>query len=129
MGQSSSWSHRAALAGEPVSVLRARRFVCVHLVDHQLWYLVDDVLLVASALAGNAVRHARTPFTVTLEQAGQLVLLTVQDGSPVVPVRLAPQLLDSTGRGVSIVELVSQAWGVSRRPGEGKSVWASFAMR
>lgn len=129
MGQASSWSHEIVLPGEPVSVLRARRFVCLHLVDHRLWYLVDDVRLVASDLAANAVRHAHTPFTVILEQASESVLLTVQDGSPSRPVHLATGLLDTAGRGVSIVELVSQTWGVAEGHGEGKSVWASFATR
>ena len=129
MGQASSWSHEIVLPGEPVSVLRARRFVCLHLVDHRLWYLVDDVRLVASELAANAVRHAHTPFKVILEQASQSVLLTVNDGSPFRPVHLATELLDTAGRGISIVELVSQTWGVVEGPDKDKAVWASFATR
>jgi len=37
------------------------------LVDHRLAYLVDEVRLVASELATNAVVHAATEFTVVLE--------------------------------------------------------------
>lgn len=129
MGQASSWSHQVILPGETVSVLRARRFVCLQLVNHRLLYLVDDVRLVASELAANAVRHAHTPFTVILEQTCQSVLLTVQAGSPFRPLHLATELLDTAGRGVSIVELLSRTWGVAKGPGEGKSVWASFATR
>jgi hypothetical protein len=33
---------------EAVSVFKAGRFVCVHLVEHRLLYLVDDVRLVVS---------------------------------------------------------------------------------
>jgi len=112
-----------------VSVLRARQFVCVHLVEHRLWYLVDDVRLVASELATNAVRHARTPFNVSLEQADRLVLLSVDDSSPAPPVHLATDPLATTGRGVSIVELLSNSWGVTENLGGGKSVWASFSAR
>jgi anti-sigma regulatory factor (Ser/Thr protein kinase) len=91
--------------------------------------LVDDVQLVASELAANAVRHARTPFKVILEKADNSVLLSVQDGSPSRPAHLATDDLDTAGRGVSIVDLVSHDWGVTDGPGEGKSVWASFAAR
>ena len=80
-----------------------------------------------SELATNAVRHANTPFTVTLERIDRSVLLTVTDGSPDPPVQVATGLLDTGVRGLSIVDLMSGDWGVIRRPGEGKSVWASFA--
>jgi hypothetical protein len=129
MGQLSSWWHEAAMPGEAVSVLRARRFVCVHLVEHRLLYLVDDVRLVVSELAANAVRHAQSPFTVSLGQADRAVFLSVQDGSPCAPALLAPGMLDTAGRGVSIVDLVSEDWGVTPAPGGGKSVWASFSAR
>jgi hypothetical protein len=91
--------------------------------------LVDDVQLVASELAANAVQHACTPFKVILEKADNLVLLSVQDGSPSRPAHPAPDALDTAGRGVAIVDLVSHDWGVTDGPGEGKSVWASFAAR
>jgi hypothetical protein len=106
-----------------------RHFVCSHLVEHRLSHLVDDVRLVASELAANAVRHARTPFKVILEKAGDSVFLSVQDGSPLPPALLASDRLDTAGRGISIVDLVSHDWGVTDGPGEGKSVWASFAAR
>lgn len=129
MGYASSWLHKSTLPGEAVSVLRARRFVSVHLVEHRLFYMLEDVRLVASELAANAVRHAHTPFTVILEHSDQSVLLTVQDGSLVPPVQVDADPMDTGGRGVWIVDLLSQDWGVTEGPGHGKSVWASFATR
>ncbi|HEX6327370.1 MAG TPA: ATP-binding protein [Jiangellaceae bacterium] len=123
------WSHATALPSEPGSVSRARHFVFSRLVQHRLPHLVDDVQLVASELAANAVRHARTPFKVILEKADDSVKLSVEDGSPSRPAQVATDDLDTTGRGVSIVELVSHDWGVADGPGEGKSVWATFATR
>lgn len=117
------------MPGESASVLRARRFVCVHLVEHRLFYLIDDVRLVVSELAGNAVRHANSPFTVSLGRADRAVSVSVQDGSPGTPALLVPELLDTAGRGVFIVDLVSDDWGVTHAPGGGKSVWASFSTR
>jgi hypothetical protein len=129
MGQASSWSHEATLPGEALSVLRARQFVCVHLVDHRLLYLVDEVRLVAGELAANAVRHAHSAFTVRLAQVEQAVLVSVHDGSPIAPRLLAPRLTDTAGRGLFLVDLVSNDWGVTPAPREGKSVWASFSTR
>jgi anti-sigma regulatory factor (Ser/Thr protein kinase) len=129
MGQATYWSHATALPAEAESVSRARHFVCSHLVEHRLSHLVDDVQLVVSELAANAMRHARTPFKVILEKAENSVLLSVQDGSPTPPAHLATDRLDTAGRGTSIVDLVSHDWGVTDGPGEGKSVWASFAAR
>jgi hypothetical protein len=127
--QATLWSHETLFPGEVESVPRARHFVCSLLIDHRLLYLVEDVRLVVSELATNAVRHARSPIIVRLEQVDQFVLLTVADGSLAPPVRQAIDLLDTGGRGLSIVDLVSNDWGVIRGPGETKSVWASFALR
>ena len=127
--QATLWSHETLFPGEIESVPRARHFVCSLLIDHRFLHLVEDVRLVVSELATNAVRHAKTPIIVTLEQVDQFVLLTVADGSLAAPVRQATDVLDTGGRGLSIVDLVSHDWGVIRGPGETKSVWASFAAR
>jgi anti-sigma regulatory factor (Ser/Thr protein kinase) len=129
MTQACLWSYETELEAELVSVLRARRFVCDHLVEHRLLYLVDDVRLVASELVTNAVRYAHMPISVVLGQADRTVWLTVQDDCPVPPVHLAADVMSTAGRGIAIVELVSQNWGVTDGPRGGKSVWASFAMR
>lgn len=127
MGTTSDWSHETALSAEPVSALRARDFVCLHLVQHELPHLVDDLRLTVSELATNAMQHARTPFTVVLEQIGVAVLLTVRDASPdsLAPVGAAdPHGLG--GRGLAIVAFLSRDWGVTTGQDGTKSVWASF---
>jgi hypothetical protein len=129
MGQASSWSYEATLPGEALSVLRARQFVCVRLVEHRLLYLVDEVRLVAGELAANAVRQAHSAFTVRLAQVEQAVLVSVYDDSPSAPHLLAPRLTDTAGRGAFLIDLVSSDWGVTPTPGKGKSVWASFSTR
>jgi len=120
------WSHETVLAAEPMSAALARDFVCVHLVAHHLLHLVEDVRLVASELATNAVAHAQTPFAVTLSSANGAVRLAVQDGSPSAPVRSAPDVMDMSGRGLMIVESLSQRWGTSTDGHGFKSVWACF---
>jgi len=120
------WSHETVLAGEPMSAAAARDFVRLHLVAHQLSHLVEAVRLVASELATNAVTHAQTPFRVTLSSSNGWVLLAIQDGSTAPPVQSAPSVMDMSGRGLMIVELLSQEWGTSTDGHGFKSVWASF---
>lgn len=126
MNQHSDWSHETVLAAEAISASRAREFVCFHLGEHHLPYLIDDIRLVVSELATNALGHAQTPFVVALQEDDRVVLLTVQDGSPAVPVRADANSLDAGGRGLSIVDLVSPDWGVTPGPHGTKSVWAAF---
>jgi len=129
MNQIPGWSHETILAAEPVSASKARDFVCQHLVAHDLLYLVEDIRLVASELATNAMVHARTPFVVTLSEMNGVVLLAIRDGSTSVPVPTTPQVMDMGGRGLVLVELLSHEWGASTDGSGTKSVWASFATR
>lgn len=125
MTPSEPWSCQFTLASRPASVPTTRRVVTQTLVAHDLPWLVDDVVLVASELATNAVTHARTPFTVTLGCTGHTVSLEVTDGSNSHPMRKHASPLDGTGRGLVIVERLSREWGVTGSR-DGKAVWALF---
>lgn len=129
MNRIPGWSHEIVLAAEPVSASKARDFIRQHLVAHDLGYLVEDVRLVVSELATNAMVHARTPFVVTLSGMDGVLLLDIQDGSPSVPARAASNVMDMGGRGLVLVELLSREWGVTANADGSKSVWASFATR
>jgi anti-sigma regulatory factor (Ser/Thr protein kinase) len=129
MNQITDWSHETVLAAEPTSASKARDFVCLHLAEHHLLYLVENIRLVASELATNAMMHAQTPFIVTLSRVDGSVLLAIRDYSTSVPVRAVPQLMGGGGRGLGIVELLSHEWGTSTDRRGSKSVWASFATR
>jgi hypothetical protein len=128
-GNGVSWSHQATFEGSPICASRARDFVTRRLVEHRLLYLVDPVRLVASELATNALVHAQTAFTVTLEASEQTVLLTVRDDSRALPSRRAAQAMDPSGRGLAIVAIVSRHWGTNVDGAGSKAVWASFARR
>ena len=123
------WSHETVLAAEPTSAALARDFVCLHLVAHHLLHLVEDLRLVVSELATNAVAHAQTSFSVTLSSATGTVLLAIQDEAAAAPVRSAPDVMDVSGRGLMIVEVLSHRWGTSTDGHGSKSVWASFPER
>ena len=121
-----SWSYDLRLVVQPISASRARTFVRDHLVEHGLSHLNDDVTLVVSELATNAMLHAQTPFKVSLHGFERTLLLEVEDDSPAGPVRGAAQGLAKGGRGLTIVELLSRDWGVDARGDGGKSVWVEF---
>ena len=123
------WCHECTFVQDRRSPARARAFVVHHLSEHRLHDLVEPVRLIASELATNAVVHARTAFTVTLSQRDNVVTLGVEDEQPAqaLTVPVWPDLLGDDGRGLKIVDQVSDKWGVSTDPRGGKLVWASFA--
>ena len=120
------WSHRGNFGAELRSPCGARSFVSTLLVAHDLSSLVDDVQLVVSELATNAMRHARTPYSVVLRRFDETLRLEVLDGWCAEPSLVTPGPEDEGGRGVSIVDAVSREWGVTPRGTAGKSVWAEF---
>jgi anti-sigma regulatory factor (Ser/Thr protein kinase) len=126
MAVSRSWLHEAELAGNAASVADARNFVVGLLCHHNLPELVDDVELVVSELATNAIVHAETVFTVILRATGEFVVLEVRDGAQAGPVLRAPAALDINGRGIAIVQALSRDWGVNHYEAGGKAVWAEF---
>ena len=126
---STGWSYEFEFPAHATSASKARSVVGQRLVEHELRYLVDDVQLVVSELATNALTHARTPFTVTLAGVAQSLLVKVRDGSPCHPVIVVGTPHDTAGRGVTIVALLSREWGVTPHADGGKTVWAAFDTR
>lgn len=101
---------------------QARRHVRQQLVAWELDDLVDPVVLLTSEVVTNALLHAGTVITVAVRRDGQGVRVEVGDGSGVQPVQRRPSTTATTGRGVQLLESVSDGWG-STAVGEGKLVW------
>lgn len=83
----------------------------------------DDAELVVSELLGNAVRHAASRVAVSLDAHEDQVTVSVTDGSAEVPQPRALSHFAENGRGVAIIDALSDGWGVERQP-RGKRVWA-----
>jgi anti-sigma regulatory factor (Ser/Thr protein kinase) len=84
----------------------------------------EDVALLVSELAANAVLHGRTEFDVTASREDDVVRVDVTDRSPTPPAmkRYGPEA--PTGRGLRLVDLLADRWGVEAEvPGPGKTVW------
>ena len=113
----------ASFEPEPASVGSARRFAVGRLQAPTVEHLQDDVRTVVSELATNAVLHARTPFTITVQVDDAGVRVSVTDASPARP--RSPRHGDvagTTGRGLRIVAELSADWGVEVRS-DGKTTW------
>jgi anti-sigma regulatory factor (Ser/Thr protein kinase) len=117
---------RLTLDPSPSSPSRARRAIHDRAATWSLPAAVGDQLaLVGSELVTNAALHARTPFTLTLELRDDHVRISVEDQSSA-PVALRHYQPDApTGRGLGVVAMLSQAWGVQPTR-DGKVVWAEL---
>ena len=93
---------------------------------------VDEVVLIASELVGNAVRHTPAPPSGQLEVSWNLddtgVTVGVVDASPTPPRPRTPTPQDPHGRGLRIVDALADGWGVVPHP-QGKQVWAHVPAR
>ncbi|MEU7149755.1 ATP-binding protein [Streptomyces sp. NPDC045456] len=115
------------LSCKPESVARARRLVETALKTWELYEFADDVTMVASELVTNAVQHSkRRRLRIRVSRpAHNRVLVTVFDRSFALPILRAPDEQDTNGRGLLLVDVLSDRWGTHRRP-FGKSVWAEL---
>jgi hypothetical protein len=87
--------------------------------------LVDDVALLVSELATNAVRHADSSFTVTVRASGSTLRVAVHDAMPLAGTVDEAWLIPQPLHGLSLVDALCTGWGVEDAR-EGKLVWAEL---
>ena len=129
MAQANVWMHETVLPPVASSASEARDFVCLHLIEHQLLYLVEDIRLVASEFATIAMVRSQSSFTVMLQRVDDTVRLSVTEAPTPAAVRTRTRALDTGTQGLSMVQVVSKAWGVETEPEGTRTLWASFAVR
>jgi anti-sigma regulatory factor (Ser/Thr protein kinase) len=115
------------LPAEVTSVPRARAFIRAELSGNLDADVVAAAELCVSELVTNAVLHAGTPVRVQVTAVVDGIRISVQDGSPVMPLRIRHSRTAATGRGLALVTAVSHSWGVDLRTGGGKTVWCELA--
>jgi anti-sigma regulatory factor (Ser/Thr protein kinase) len=116
---------RAGFGTELASVGEARRFARRALVDLGAEDLEFEACQVVSELATNAAIHAATPFEVEFVYDGDELQINVSDGSPRAPVTKSHSDQATTGRGLRLVGVLADEWGVRLRP-DGKTVWCTL---
>ena len=123
---------RLGLPGQPQSVSTGRHFLTLTLAEWGLSPLTETVALAATEVLTNAVVHAGTPIEVVVQLAEELTVSVRDDGPPWTAEPAGPGGVglppwDSEGgRGLALIEAVSDAWGVRTEPA-GKTVWFSLA--
>lgn len=105
-----------------------------------LGVLVPDAALVVSELVTNAVQHALDPTARDAGDSGEYpvwlgifrhpsdLVCAVTDPSPAPP---RPRDADASalgGRGLTLIEAVSETWSWSLTPPRGKTVWATLPL-
>ena len=123
-----SW--RPPVDGNPVAATRAwvRRTLPEVLHRPVRPDLAEDLDLVVSELAGNALRHAGAMTQVELAVDSETIRVTVGDGDERTPlVRDAGSEAES-GRGILLVRALSTAWSTDHLRHGGKQVWAELAL-
>ena len=111
----------------------ARKFTRNTLRDWGLVSLADDAEAIVGEFVANAVSHAARPITATdsglplglrlLRRTGE-VMCAVLDPSDRAPVLRMPDRDEEAGRGLQMVDALSDVWGWSPVTGRGKAVWA-----
>jgi anti-sigma regulatory factor (Ser/Thr protein kinase) len=123
-------SARWVLERRADSVSDAREATRRFLEDEQRIADRDDAVLVVSELVSNAVRHAQRGaerVELKMELLPGALHIEVTDDDPNPPVPLPPRANDETGRGLQIVQQLSDRWGWEVSRGVGKRIWCDLA--
>ena len=116
-------STMSTLPADPTSVSAARRFVADQTDDLPMW-AQEALSVCVSELATNSVKHAGTPFTLRVVRTPSEVRVEVTDHDAALPRVRNPSTTDLRGRGLQIVEALSDDWGTEQAdPPPGKTVW------
>lgn len=119
-----------ALSTTAQSARAARRFTRDTLQDWGLSGLADDVEAIVGEFMANAVSHAARAAGPHMQLGLRLlrrsgeVMCAVLDPSDSAPVLRKPSRNDEAGRGLQMVDALSDVWGWSPVTGRGKAVWA-----
>lgn len=114
---------RRSFSLDPASVAASRRFVRDSLPDLPPG-IEEAALLMVSELATNAIVHAVTGFEVSIDRTKSKVRVEVADLGGGEPELQSPTTTELHGRGLQIVEELSDEWGITERAGDrGKTVW------
>lgn len=118
---------------EPASAARVRHELATALTQRGVPpESVDEAALVTSELLGNAIRHTPGGGSGMLDVSWEFdetgVTIAVADASSVYPHPRAARSDEPGGRGLTIIEALTDTWGVQPVDG-GKRVWAHLPMQ
>lgn len=101
---------------------QARRFLREQGCSEHATSLLESAVLLVSEMVTNAVRHGGPPLVVEVDCDELTLQVRVRDGSTAPPRPRAVRPEDEGGRGMVLLELLSDDWGVDHHD-DGKVVW------
>ena len=107
----------------PESARRARRFVGDVLRSAAADELIDTAELLTSELVTNGIVHAHTDLQLIVEATARWVRVEVVDRNPLLPARRSYDDDALTGRGLEMVALLADEFGMQPLADAGKRVW------
>jgi len=110
------------------SVGEARRFVA-EIISDLPSELQDAVRLMVSELSTNALVHASSGFDVAVERSDVAVVIAISDQGSGTPTVESPRPDEPHGRGLQIVDTLSDEWGLTSSSEAGKTVWFRMSLR
>jgi anti-sigma regulatory factor (Ser/Thr protein kinase) len=108
------------------SVPQARHHISATLRRWDLDTLAETARLLTSELVTNAVLHARTAMTLSVDETEGGIRVSVTDESPVPPAMRRHSALATTGRGLRLLDQLADAWSVDDT-NAGKTVWFTLS--
>ncbi|MFF7115508.1 ATP-binding protein [Streptomyces albogriseolus] len=120
-----------SLPAEREAISRVRRQLRARLEEDGLGGVADDVVLICTELVTNAVLHGCLGFPpgitvqVTVVWSDVQLRLGVRDPSCVRPTERESSASRTSGRGLRLVDELSDRWGVDLS-GSGKTVWTEL---
>ena len=110
-----------ALDSTPESVRISRELVrsTLRSVDGEL---VDVATILTDEMVTNAVKHGQPPISLAIAGDDEGIVISVADGGPELPVARTVSRTAECGRGLMIIDILSDEWGVVPLY-EGKKIW------
>ncbi|MEV7991742.1 SpoIIE family protein phosphatase [Streptomyces sp. NPDC086077] len=116
--------------GDPEALSQARHMICAAVRAWGAADRSDEVELVADELITNALMHTEGAAIVTLRvvsDTDRRLRVEVEDSSSALPRRRDAGDSGVSGRGLLLVHMLTDVWGVEARGG-GKCVWCEFVV-
>lgn len=119
---------RIQLSPTPESVAAARQWSVRQSSKFGLSSLSDTVALLVSEMVTNVVVHARTTCELSMRTTSRYLRVELRDRSSQLPTaKVEPDQWSVSGRGMSLIEGLSESCGADLLPGGGKVVWFQLA--
>jgi anti-sigma regulatory factor (Ser/Thr protein kinase) len=101
----------------------AREFIAATACPGQSEALLQNAVLLTSEAITNAVVHGAPPVILAVDCSATALEVRIRDASPRHPRVRDPKPLEGGGRGVRLIDVLADCWGVEDIRGDGKEVW------